>query len=103
MARNFWATVDDYRYGDGPMIRRKMSEHVRRYLITLGEWLNIHTPHWHGNAVLVRSHRSDGVGNEPGMRVTAGMWPDDPGDWLFHCRISDPAQRGMSALYQVRP
>lgn len=68
-----------HQYGDDPMIRIKKGEHVRWYLITVGEGLNLHTPHWHGNTVLVNGHRTAVILLGPAMMVTAAMWPDDRG------------------------
>ena len=103
VAQNFRATINGYQYGDGPLIRIKKGEHVRWYLITVGEGLNTHTPHWHGNTVLVRGHRTDVVSLAPAQMVTADMRPDNPGIWLFHCHISEHMEAGMGMLYQVLP
>jgi manganese oxidase len=35
--------------------------------------------------------------------ITAGMVPDDPGIWLYHCHISDHMLAGMMARYEVKP
>ncbi len=101
VTQNFRATINGYQYGDGPMIRIKKGQHVRWYLITIGNFFNVHTPHWHGNTVLVRGHRTDVVLLGPASMVTADMWPDDPGIWIFHCHFSDHAEAGMATLYQV--
>ncbi|MBW4052919.1 MAG: multicopper oxidase domain-containing protein [Proteobacteria bacterium] len=85
------------------MTRLKKGEHVRWYLITIGDFFNEHTPHWHGNTVLVRGHRTDVVSLLPAQMVTADMRPDDPGIWLVHCHFSDHSEAGMAALYQVLP
>lgn len=99
--QNLRYTINSYQYADGPMIRMKNGEHVRWYLITVGDGLNTHTPHWHGNTVLVRGHRTDVVSLAPAQMVTADMWPNNPGIWLLHCHFSDHMAGGMSALYQV--
>ena len=71
------------------------------YLITLGDGANFHTPHWHGNTVIVRGQRTDVVAINPAQMVTADMVPDDPGTWLVHCHVSDHMDAGMMARYQV--
>ncbi len=101
--QNFRATINGYQYGDGPMIVLKKGEHVRWYLVTLGEGLNVHTPHWHGNTVLENGHRTDVISLLPAQMVTADMWPDDPGIWLFHCHVSEHMEAGMGTLYRVLP
>ena len=100
---NFRATVNGYQYANGPLVQMKRGQHVRWYVLSLGEGLNFHTPHWHGNTVLVAGQRSDVVLLGPASMVTADMTPDDPGIWLFHCHVSDHMDTGMSARYEVLP
>ena len=33
--------------------------------------------------------------------VVAGMQPDEPGNWLFRCRVNDHISAGMSAPFEV--
>ncbi|MDE2090995.1 MAG: multicopper oxidase domain-containing protein [Gammaproteobacteria bacterium] len=86
-----------------PLMRMKKGEHVRWYLVTLGEGLNFHTPHWHGNTVTVNGRRTDVISISPAEMRTAGMVPDSPGIWLLHCHVSDHMDGGMVARYQVLP
>jgi FtsP/CotA-like multicopper oxidase with cupredoxin domain len=95
--------INGYQYGDGPMIVLKKGQHVRWYLLTLGEGSNFHTPHWHANTVLVSGHRTDVVSLLPAQMLTSDMWPDDPGIWLFHCHVSEHMEAGMAILYRVLP
>jgi manganese oxidase len=39
-----------FQYANLPMMTRKKGERVRWYAVTLGEGLNLHTPHWHGKS-----------------------------------------------------
>jgi len=50
---NFRDTINGYQFANMPMPTMKVGDHVRWYLVTLGEGANFHTPHWHGNTVLV--------------------------------------------------
>ena len=99
--QNLRYTINGYQYGDGPMMRMRIGERIRSYVLTVGDGLNTHTPHWHGNTVLVRGSRTDVVWIGPAQTVTADMRPDDPGIWLVHCHFSDHMAGGMAALYQV--
>ena len=101
--QNFRFTINGFQYGNMPMVTMKRGEHVRWYLITLGEGLNFHTPHWHGNTVLVSGQRTDLIALSPAQMVTADMIPDDPGIWLMHCHVSDHMDMGMVARYEVLP
>jgi manganese oxidase len=102
-AQNFRAAINGYQYANGPMMTMKKGDHVRWYLLTIGNAFNAHTPHWHGNTVLVNGARTDVVALLPAQMVTADMRPDDPGIWLFHCHVSDHMDAGMVAKYQVLP
>jgi manganese oxidase len=100
---NFKFTINGYIYANGPKMVMRRGEHVRWYLIDIGNGINFHTPHWHGNTVLVNNQRTDVVALSPAQMVTADMVPDNPGIWLFHCHVADHMRAGMSALYQVLP
>jgi FtsP/CotA-like multicopper oxidase with cupredoxin domain len=98
---NVRLTINGYQYASGPMPTLKKDSHVRWYVVTLGEGINAHTPHWHGNTVLVNGQRTDVVMVMPAQMVTADMVPDATGIWMFHCHFSEHMEAGMSARYQV--
>lgn len=99
--QNFRFTINGYQYANMPMVTMRQGSRVRWYLITLGSGLNFHTPHWHGNTVLVSGQRTDVIALSPAQMVTADMIPDDPGVWLMHCHVSDHMDAGMAARYEV--
>ncbi len=98
---NFRWTIDGYQFANGPMPRVKKGDHVRWYLLTMGEGFNFHTPHWHGNVVTWNGQRTDVLALSPAQMLTADMVPDDPGIWLFHCHVSDHMEGGMVSRYEV--
>ena len=100
---NFRWSINGYQFANMPMPRMKKGDHVRWYLLTLGEGFNFHTPHWHGNTILVNGQRTDVIALSPAQMVTVEMVPDDPGIWLFHCHVSDHMEGGMVARYEVLP
>lgn len=102
-AQNFRSTINGYQYANMPMMTMTKGDHVRWYVVTLGEAFNFHTPHWHGNTVLVNGQRTDVLSISPAQMVTADMVPDAPGIWLYHCHVSDHMDGGMAARYQVLP
>lgn len=102
-AQNFRYNINGYQFANGPMPSMKAGDRVRWYLVTLGEGFNFHTPHWHGNTILVGGQRTDVVAISPAQMITADMVPDDPGTWLMHCHVSDHMDAGMVAKYQVLP
>jgi FtsP/CotA-like multicopper oxidase with cupredoxin domain len=103
-AANTKGTINGYVFGNLPMMTMKKGEHVRWYLATIGEGINFHTPHWHGNVVLQDGKRTDVVLlGGPAQMLTVDMVPDDPGIWLYHCHIDDHMDMGMVAMYKVEP
>ena len=88
-------------YGNLPMMVMHKGDHVRWYVATLGDFNNLHTPHWHGNTVLVGGQRTDVLSIASAQMITADMVPDAVGIWLYHCHISDHMLAGMMARYQV--
>ena len=61
----------------------KQGDHVRWYVATLGDFNNAHTPHWHGNTVLVAGQRTD---------VLRYIRPND------HCRMVPDAPESGSTI-----
>jgi FtsP/CotA-like multicopper oxidase with cupredoxin domain len=102
-AANIKYTMNGYIYGNMPLLTMKKGERVRWYLLTIGEFPSIHTPHWHGNVVLQSGKRTDVVTLLPAQMETVDMVPDDPGTWLYHCHIDEHMDAGMVTLYKVEP
>jgi hephaestin len=67
----------------------------------MGNEVDLHTPHWHGNTVLAMGMRTDVVSLLPAAMVVADMEPDDPGTWLFHCHVTDHINAGMQSKYRT--
>ncbi len=100
-AVNHKYAINGFLYGNNPPIRMKRGQHVRWYLMTMGDAFNFHTPHWHGNVVTVDHHNADIVALSPAQFVIADMTPDNPGTWMFHCHISEHMEAGMMTNYEV--
>jgi len=100
---NFKWSINGYIYGNMPMMTMRQGDRVRWYVATLGDFNNAHTPHWHGNTVMVAGLRTDVVAVTSAQMITADMVPDAPGIWLYHCHISDHMLAGMDARYEVKP
>lgn len=81
----------------------KQGPRVRWYEATLGDLDKAHTPHSHGNTVLVAGRRTDVLVVTSAQMVTADMAPDAPGIWLYHCQISDYMLAGLVGRYEVQP
>jgi manganese oxidase len=98
---NLMHAINGYVYGTMPMVVMNKDAHVRWYVMAMGTEVDLHTPHWHGNTVVVRGYRTDVLELLPASMVTADMVPDSTGIWMMHCHVNDHITAGMSARYQV--
>lgn len=98
---NLMHSMNGYVFGNMPLPKMNVGEHVRWYVMALGTEVDLHTPHWHGNTVLVGGHRKDVVELMPATTVVADMVPDNPGIWMFHCHVNDHISAGMTGRYEV--
>lgn len=98
---NLMHSINGYVFANMPMPTMRVGERVRWYVMALGTEVDLHTPHWHGNTVLVGGHRKDVVELLPATTIVADMVPDNPGIWMFHCHVNDHIAAGMTARYEV--
>ncbi len=98
-------SINGFLYGTLPLraMTVKKGQHVRWYLFASTNDFDAHSPHWHGNTVLINQMRTDVALLDPMVMLTAEMTPDDVGTWLFHCHISFHLAAGMQARYAVVP
>jgi len=94
-------SINGYVFGNLPGLAMKQGEHVRWYLLGMGNERDLHAAHWHGKTVLYQSHRTDDVELLPGSMATVDMVADNPGTWMFHCHVSDHMESGMMATYTI--
>lgn len=95
--------INGFVYGNLPGLTMRQNERVRWYLLDVGSELDLHTPHWHGQAGLMGGMRTDMAELLPGSMKTFDMVPDVAGTWLFHCHVNDHILAGMQALFTVQP
>jgi hypothetical protein len=91
-------------YGNLPGLDMNEGERVRWYLFALGSETDQHTAHWHGMRVLEEGRRrTDVVELLPASMKVADMVADNPGQWLFHCHVTEHMANGMFARVTVYP
>ncbi len=98
---NLMHTINGFVFGNMPLPTMRVGEHVRWYLLGMGSEVDLHTPHWHGNVVLVNGMRTDVVELLPASMKVADMVPDNAGIWLYHCHVNDHIKAGMLARFRV--
>lgn len=103
MEGNLKHTINGYMFGAGPGFIMTQGERVRWYVMDLGNEVDSHTPHWHGNTLVQNGMRTDMTSIMPGDMRTLDMVPDTPGKWLFHCHVDDHLEAGMVTMYTVLP
>jgi FtsP/CotA-like multicopper oxidase with cupredoxin domain len=101
-AANMKSAINGYMFANMPVMKMKRGDRVRWYVGTLGFGFNFHTPHWHGNTVMLNGSRVDVISLAPAQALTVDMVPDNPGIWLYHCHVSDHFDMGMMSFYQVQ-
>lgn len=88
-------------FGNLPGLVMKKGDHVRWYLLGMGNEIDLHTPHWHGETVVYDRQNVDLVELLPGSMKTVDMIADNPGTWMFHCHVSEHMESGMMVTYTV--
>jgi FtsP/CotA-like multicopper oxidase with cupredoxin domain len=96
-------TINGFLYGTMPLdeITIRQGERVRWYLMASTNDFDFHSPHWHGNTVIINGMRTDVALLGMMQMATADMIPDNAGTWLFHCHVSFHNEEGMAMRYRV--
>jgi FtsP/CotA-like multicopper oxidase with cupredoxin domain len=98
---NMRHAINGYMYGNLPGLEMKANTHVRWYVLGMGTETDMHTPHWHGETLLMNGMRTDMVELLPMSMKVLDMYPDNTGTWLYHCHVNDHLTAGMLALFTV--
>ena len=98
---NLKHSINGFVYGNLQGLNMKQGEHTRWYVMGMGTETDLHTPHWHGQTLLMDGMRTDMVELLPMSMKTLDLIPDNKGTWLFHCHVNDHIEAGMLALFTV--
>jgi|HubBroStandDraft_2_1064218.scaffolds.fasta_scaffold00799_3 hypothetical protein len=93
--------INGFIFGNLPGLSMKQGEKVRWYLLGMGNEIDLHTPHWHGETVTEDGRNTDVIELLPGSMKTVDMIADNPGTWMFHCHVEDHMEGGMMAVYTI--
>ena len=72
-------SINGYLFGNGRLVQLHIGEKTRWYVMAMGTEVDLHTPHWHGNTLVVNGMRMDTVSLLPATMVTGDMTPDAAG------------------------
>jgi hypothetical protein len=93
--------INGFIFGNLPGLTMKQGDKVRWYLLGMGNEIDLHTPHWHGETVTDGRRNTDVIELLPGSMATVDMLADNPGTWMFHCHVQDHMEAGMMAVYTI--
>lgn len=100
---NLMHSINGYVYGNLPGLKMKANTHVRWYVVDIGTEVDLHTPHWHGETLLMNGMRTDMVELLPMSMKVLDMYPDNIGTWMYHCHVNDHITAGMMSMFTVTP
>lgn len=99
---NLMHAINGYLFGNLTGLTMSRGERVRWYLVALGTEVDLHTPHWHGQTILVASRtHADVVELLPASTKVGDMIADNPGTWLLHCHVQDHMTGGMYTTFTI--
>lgn len=98
---NLKHTINGYIFGNLTGLVAKQGQRVRWHLIGMGTEVDLHTAHWHGKTVLDHGRRTDVVELLPTSMRSVDMRADNPGNWLYHCHVTDHITAGMITRWKV--
>jgi manganese oxidase len=85
--------------GNTPVFAARVGERVRWRIAALGK--EFHVFHLHGHRWFNGQIGTDSQILGPSTTLTVECTEDNPGEWLYHCHVTDHMQGGMMGLYQV--
>lgn len=93
--------INGFIFGNLPGLYMKQGEKVRWHLLGMGNEIDLHSAHWHGETVVDETRHTDVVELLPGSMKTVDMVADNPGTWMFHCHVEDHMEAGMMAVFTI--
>jgi manganese oxidase len=94
-------TINGFIFGNLPGLAMRQGEKVRWHLLAMGNEIDLHSPHWHGETVTYEGRHTDVVELLPASMKTVDMVADNAGTWMFHCHVEDHMEAGMMAVFTI--
>ncbi|XP_056233645.1 ceruloplasmin [Seriola aureovittata] len=89
-------------YGNLPGLSMCQGNTIHWHMIGLGNEVDMHSVHFHGQILTVQDHHTDTVSLFPASSTTAQMVADNPGHWLLTCTVNDHLMAGMQAIFEIK-
>ncbi|XP_010776344.1 ceruloplasmin [Notothenia coriiceps] len=94
--------INGFLYGNLPGLTMCQGNKIHWHLIGLGNEVDMHSVHFHGQILTVQNHHTDTVSLFPASSTTAEMVADNPGHWLLACGVNDHLTAGMQAIFEIK-
>jgi hypothetical protein len=97
----FVYTINGYAFENLPGLTMTRGQLVRWHLLGMGDEVDLHTAHWHGQSVRRGDRYTDVVELLPASMVSVDMTASNVGSWLFHCQVAEHMENGMAATFTI--
>ncbi|KAF1385398.1 hypothetical protein PFLUV_G00107330 [Perca fluviatilis] len=94
--------INGFLYGNLPGLSMCQGNKIHWHLIGLGNEVDMHSVHFHGQILTLQNHHTDTVSLFPASSTTAEMMADNPGNWLLTCNVNDHFMAGMQAIFEIK-
>ncbi|XP_047443228.1 ceruloplasmin [Mugil cephalus] len=94
--------INGYLYGNLPGLSMCQGNKIQWHLMALGNEVDMHSVHFHGQILTTQGHHTDTVSLFPASSAMAEMEADNPGHWLLTCTVNDHLLAGMQALFEIK-
>ncbi|KAJ0065372.1 hypothetical protein NL108_007568 [Boleophthalmus pectinirostris] len=99
---NLMHAINGYVYGNLPGLSMCQGNKIFWHLMALGNEVDMHSVHFHGQVLTVQKHHTDTVSLFPASTAVAEMDADNTGHWLLSCNVNDHLMAGMQALFEIK-
>uniref|UniRef100_A0A672IVS9 ferroxidase n=1 Tax=Salarias fasciatus TaxID=181472 RepID=A0A672IVS9_SALFA len=93
--------INGYLYGNLPELSTCQGNKIHWHLIGLGNEVDMHSVHFHGQILTTLNRHTDTVSLFAGSTSTSEMVADNVGHWLLTCTVNDHLT-GMQALFEIK-
>ncbi|XP_040896762.1 ceruloplasmin [Toxotes jaculatrix] len=94
--------INGFLYGNLPGLSMCQGNTIHWHMIGLGNEVDMHSVHFHGQILTIQNHHTDTVSLFPASSATAEMVADNPGHWLLTCTVNDHLTAGMQAIFEIK-
>ncbi|XP_076010546.1 ceruloplasmin isoform X1 [Genypterus blacodes] len=94
--------INGFLYGNLPGLSMCQGNKIYWHLMGLGNEVDIHSVHFHGQILTTQNHHTDTISLFPASSTTASMMADNQGQWLLTCTVNDHLTAGMQAIFEIK-